>query len=126
MIEYLPLVLTGLSIAASITYYAMVLRNAEKAKQQELMFSRLQMSKEFHKAWVTVTSNMKWDTSEEFFEKYRPDRDTESYTTFLYLGGIYRTLGVLLKHKVVNPDMRARESDGNNAVIQSKRIRDSL
>ena len=32
-IEYLPLVLTGIGIIASILYYTMVLRNANKTQQ---------------------------------------------------------------------------------------------
>ena len=36
MIEYLPLVLTGIGITVSILYYTSVLRNANKTQQMQL------------------------------------------------------------------------------------------
>ena len=36
MIEYLPLVLTGLGLTASIAYYANILNNANKTRELQL------------------------------------------------------------------------------------------
>jgi hypothetical protein len=36
MIDYLPLILTGIGIIASILYYASVLRNANTTRQAQL------------------------------------------------------------------------------------------
>jgi len=104
-VESLGLILTGLGLAASIVYYANILRNAERAKHRELILSRLRMTKEFQEAWVTVNSVMKWDTPKEFLVKYGPQVDPEKYATFIYLGGIYRNLGTILKEKIVEPDL---------------------
>ena len=43
MIEYLPLVLTGLGLTASILYYASVLRNANKTQQLQLETRQAQL-----------------------------------------------------------------------------------
>jgi len=47
--EFLAIILTGLGLTASITYYAMVLRNANKTRQTQLfmnLFTQLR-SKDF-------------------------------------------------------------------------------
>ena len=41
MIEYLPLVLTGLGIMASIFYYSMTLRNQNKTRKSEILWNFL-------------------------------------------------------------------------------------
>jgi len=104
-VENLALVLTGIGLTASIVYYANILRNAERTKHRELVFSRLRMTKDFSEAYVTVANVMEWETPKEFFDIYRPDRDPVNYSTLIYLGGIYRNLGTLLKEKIADPDI---------------------
>jgi hypothetical protein len=43
MIEYLPLVLTGIGIIVSILYYSNVLRNANKTQQMQLETRQVQL-----------------------------------------------------------------------------------
>ena len=57
MIEYLPLVLTGIGIIVSLLYYTSVLRNAENTRRRDQLFLRFQsIDKEWLKAYAYVIS----------------------------------------------------------------------
>jgi hypothetical protein len=67
MIEYLPLILTGIGIIASILYYSSVLRNANETQKQALETRQAALlmdlmnnfrSAEFRKQWHTLACNV--------------------------------------------------------------------
>ena len=77
-IEYLPLVLTGLSITASIIYYASILRNANKNQkiQQETRNAQIFMqfidklhNPELLSNWIKLM-RWEWKDLEDFERKY--------------------------------------------------------
>ena len=80
MIESLPLVLTGLGLAASIVYYANILNNANKTQQMQLETRQVQIfMRVIDRIWdadiqeayeMILPSSMNVD---EFFEKFRED-----------------------------------------------------
>ena len=71
MIEYLPLVLTGLEITVSIFYYSRVLVNTNKARLREVIFQRAQVYSGYYTESFAATRNMNdWSTVEEFQAKY--------------------------------------------------------
>ena len=70
-IEYVPVVITGLGLTVSILYYTMNLRTANKARKGQLLmqaYARLD-SPERMKAFADMFQ-WKFDTFEEFIEKY--------------------------------------------------------
>ena len=78
MIETLPLVITGLSLAASIIYYANILRNASKNQkiQQEtrnaqfyMQFVKEMITPEFTEFWIEMLQ-WEWDDYDDFERKY--------------------------------------------------------
>ena len=71
MIEFLPLVLTGLGLTASIVYYASVLRNQNKTRQTQLFlqfYNRL-TDKQFFEEYKNLL-NQEWDDFDDNLEKY--------------------------------------------------------
>ena len=70
MMEYLPLVLTGIGIIASILYYASVLRNANKTRQAQLFMDlyRTYRDPEFRRQYYEILGQ-KWVDFEDFWEK---------------------------------------------------------
>ena len=106
MIEYLPLVLTGLSISASILYYSMVLRNAEKARRKDLVFQRIQAPIQFYDAYMAVISMTDWDTQVEFWEKYGPrsEGNPDSFVKFNYVINHLNSLGIMMKDGLAKPE----------------------
>jgi len=106
MIEYLPLVLTGCSITASILYYAMVLRNAEKTKQRNLILQRGQeYGVEYGIAFATASNLTDWNTVEEFQEKYGSKTNPEKWSQYLYITRTYNIAGILLKENMADVDL---------------------
>ena len=118
MIEYLPLVLTGLGLAASIIYYANILNNANKTRELQLkaqkqaeetrqtqLYMRLWEkwdSDEFMQHIITINS-WEFDTYEEFQEKY-------GYDAFLPYGVVetfFEGIGVLVKRGLLDASIIA-------------------
>ena len=85
MVDYLPLVLTGLGLTASIIYYAMVLRNANKTQQMQLETRQTQLFLELHgtdteeqiNQIITLIQTWNWDSMDDYYSKYG-DRDSYS------------------------------------------------
>ena len=100
MIEYLPLVLTGIGIMASILYYANILRNAEKAKRKEILLQRINIiDEDFYNKWVQLFQQ-EWTTFSEWHE-YRKDHP-EAYGFITYLMMTLNTMGIMLKQNLVD------------------------
>ena len=103
MIEYLPLVLTGLGIMVSIFYYAMVLRNTSRARQIE-MLHRLHDSKYdvegLEHFFMLMTHD--WEDFDDWYKQYGQDQRIKSImeSQMSYLEG----LGVLVKKEVIDLD----------------------
>ena len=105
-IEYLPLVLTGLSISTSIFYYAMVLRNQNKTRQTQMTLQLIQSRTDlvsYQKYWEII--GQQWDTFEEYREKLSPQNNPEHAAARITLFSFYDSIGVLVKDKMVNVDM---------------------
>ena len=76
MIEYLPIVLTGIGLTASILYYSINLRNANQTQQMQLETRQLQLfmninesrgSPEFQKLIYRVTFVDDWSSIDDYF-----------------------------------------------------------
>jgi hypothetical protein len=105
MIEYLPLVLTGIGIIVSILYYSNVLRNANKARQRELIIQRTHTySTEYTKTWVDVKNMSDWETPEEFVQKYGIVNNPVAMSKWLYIMRIFSLAGLHLQEGV-DPDL---------------------
>jgi hypothetical protein len=106
MIEYLPLVLTGIGLAASIVYYANIIQNANKARQRDTVFQKLQgFTLEYIKTYVEVASYTDWKTPDEFREKYGRITNPEAYAKYIYINRAYELAGILLMEKMADPEL---------------------
>jgi len=102
MIDYLPLVLTGIGIMASILYYAMTLRNSNRTRQAQLFMqahSRFQ-DPEFTKMYNEVM-NREWDSLDDYREKYMSEGWDDR---ILSVQTYYEGIGVLLMKGMISPD----------------------
>ena len=81
MIEYLPLVLTGIGIMASIIYYANVLRNANKTRETQLFYGIINQMNQpyFIDAWHTYLE-ADFETFEEYEEFYSDPEFNRKFT----------------------------------------------
>jgi hypothetical protein len=90
MIEYLPLVLTGLGLTASIVYYANIIQNQNKARQRDQIFQRIQTQDlTWLDAWVETIFHMNADSFEEHEEKYGPRTNPKAWAKRNLVGNRY-------------------------------------
>ena len=89
MIEYLPIVLTGIGLSASILYYTIILRNANKTQQMQLETRQVQLfmtisdtklSPEFQKLIYRVTFIDEWNDLDDYFREYGPKNNLDGYS----------------------------------------------
>jgi hypothetical protein len=103
--EFLAIILTGLGLTASIFYYAMVLRNTQKARQIEMLMFRLKNSDpQWFKAWTSVL-NMNYETYDEWQSKYGRQSNPEAYADWIFVATIYNNIGLLLYQNQVDPQV---------------------
>lgn len=101
----LSVIFAGLSIAASILYYASVLRNANKARQRELIYQKYQSySLEYAKAFQEVTLMRDWKDYDEFEDKYGREANIDASSKWMYIMRIYNLAGIHL-HEGADPDL---------------------
>jgi len=111
MIEYLPIVLTGIGLMASILYYASILRNANRTQRMQLETRQVQLfmnidatrgSPEFQKLFYRVTYMDEWKDIDDYFTKYGPENNLDAYSEHSFIWGRCDTLGFLLKKNVID------------------------
>ena len=109
-IEYLPLVLTGIGIIASILYYTMVLRNANKTQQLHFENRQAQLLMSLYDKY-TETELMRqqieiisqaWSDVDDFWDRYGPFSNPDFYTQFARLAYYFDGIGVLIKRDLVD------------------------
>jgi hypothetical protein len=113
MIEYLPLVLTGLGLTASIAYYASVLRNQNKTQQMQLETRQAQLfmslyetyrSVEFRKHWVMIL-HQEYTDFDDFWEKYGLENNPDAWAIWQSLASFFHGMGVLVKKGLIKPSL---------------------
>ena len=112
MIEYFPIVLTGIGLTASILYYTTILRNANKTQKMQLETRQVQMfmnmsgvrnSPEFQKLIYKVTFIDEWNDLQDYFNRFGPEKNLDAYSEHLFVWHLYDTIGFLLKKEVIDP-----------------------
>jgi len=112
MIEYLPLVLTGIGIIVTILYYTSVLRNANKTQQLTLETRRMQIIMDLDKEMKSLETyrkiiellNMQWDDYDDFESKYGSDNNPENFATRYSLFYRLNSIGILVKDGFVEAE----------------------
>lgn len=131
MIEYLPLVLTGIGLTASILYYASILRNANKTQQMQLETRQLQLymqilnklqNPEMIKQYINVVYNQEYSNYEEWRDKYGPRVDPDAYSDYNYLTAVYQNIGYLVKSGVIDVETLAEQERPQSFVTLWKKI----
>jgi hypothetical protein len=106
MVDYLPLVLTGLGLAASIVYYASVLRNSNKARLREVIFQRAQVYSGFYtEAYAAIRNMNDWNTAEEFHAKYGISVNPDKWSKYMYITRVFNIAGILLQENMADADL---------------------
>ena len=97
------------ALTASIIYYAINLRNANKTQRLQLETRQAQLLMQIYNKYTETELmkqqmdivNMDYNGIEEFWSKYGPNSNPERYTSFARLGYFFDGIGVLLKRGLV-------------------------
>jgi uncharacterized membrane-anchored protein YhcB (DUF1043 family) len=109
MIEYLPLVLTGIGIIVAIIYYTLTLRNANKTQQLQLETRQAQLFMNIYKELLSeheirsfnLIMDMEYDDFEDFEEKYGRENNPEANELIMSHLLQMEGFGVLIKEGYV-------------------------
>ena len=104
-IEYLPIVLTGVGIIASVLYYAMVLRNANKTRQAQLFMSIFNTfsSKQYQRDREQMLIVWEFEGYEDFFSKYGVEVNPEDHAIWDMFCSHFEGIAVLVKRGLIDP-----------------------
>jgi len=110
-IEQILYIVPILALTASILYYAIILRNANKTQQMQLETRQVQMfmiisntrsSPEFQKLIYRVTYIDEWKDLQDYYNRYGPEKNLDTYSEHLFVWHLYDTIGLLLKKEVID------------------------
>jgi len=104
----ISIIFAGLSIAASIVYYASVLRNANKTREIQLFMQLYNIlhTRESLQTFIELL-NLKID-EEEYRQKYDSYVNPEHFGKRGSLWYTYNSIGEMLRLKMVDPDLLHR------------------
>ena len=105
--ELLAIVLTGLGLAASVTYYAMVLRNQNKTRQAQLFMQVHSQWKDkaFIKGFYDMLNNWEFEDAEDFFNKYGQTANEEAFITAIEVVFHFEGVGQLLRDGLIDIEL---------------------
>lgn len=110
MVDYqtLSILFAGLSIAASIVYYASVLRNSNKAQKLQHETRKIQLLLEFNKDKVedegrgSELLSEEWTDFNDWFNKYSQFKNPESYALRLKMWENFNVNGLLIRDGLID------------------------
>jgi hypothetical protein len=105
-LEVVAILLSGISISASLFYYANVLQNANKTRQAQLFMDLYRTYRDpvFRKQYDEIL-NMRYIDFDDFWSKYGEQSNSEAWTTFQTVASYFNGIGVLLRQGLINIDM---------------------
>lgn len=89
------------SISVGIIYYLAIMRNMQKSRQRENLFVRFQNFDIAYSIAREDFNEQEWDGTFEDYLKHSP----ESRVNFNYLHMRLNNIGIMLKEKLMNPDI---------------------
>ena len=110
-IEQILYIVPILALTASILYYAIIVRNANKTQKMQLETRQVQMfmnmsgvrsSPEFQKLIYKVTFMDEWNDLQDYSNRYGPEKNLDAYSEHLFVWQLYDTIGFLLKKEVID------------------------
>ena len=103
MIEYLPLVLTGIGIIVAIVYYTLTLRNATKTRQVQLFMNIYETYRntEFKKQFNSCI-RLGPESYDDFMARFGPRTNPDVWADWQSVASYFNGIGVLLKKGLID------------------------
>ena len=115
-LEVIAILLSGISISASLVYYASILRNANKAQEHANETREVQIfmqlyrqinNYESYKSWAELVNQGKLDY-DEFLEKYDSTVNPDHYAKRALLWHNFNQIGELVRQGTVDSELVER------------------
>jgi hypothetical protein len=90
-----------LSLVVGIIYYISIMRNAQKIRQREELYLRFQILGKEYQMIVRDFMAQDWGSTMDDFQTH----SLESRVNFDFLQMTYNTVGLMLKEKIIDPDL---------------------
>ena len=91
------------SLVVGIIYYLTIMRNNQRTNNLYTLQHRMQrLDRSHYQAWANVLT-IKYETYDEWREKYGSDTNPAMYADWCYIGALYHNLGYLLKNGLIDP-----------------------
>jgi hypothetical protein len=103
----ISIIFAGLSIAASIAYYASVLRNQNKTRQTQLFMNIYNTfaSKQYQKDRERMLRIWEFQGFDDFFMKYGPEVNPDDHAIFDMFLIYFEGIAVLVKRGLIDPNL---------------------
>jgi hypothetical protein len=98
--EFLAVVVSVLGLSVSMIYYATILANANKTRQNAILYQKFNTSLEYQIIVMEILSEHNWKTLDDIINL----DNKEKAKVYLILNH-YHALGLLIKEKATNPDL---------------------
>ena len=105
-IEVIAILLSGISISASLFYYANVLQNANKTRQAALFMDLYRTYRDpvFRKQYNDILS-WRYVDFNDFWNKYGEQNNPDAWVTYQTVASYFNGIGVLLKQGLIEINM---------------------
>jgi hypothetical protein len=94
-----------LALSASITYYAITIRNQNKTRQAQLFMQTFyQDRQDFAHSYSKLRWVYNWNDFDDFWEKYGAETNLDEWEKILSFWGYFESVGILVKDKLLTVD----------------------
>ena len=114
-------IVAAAGVLIGVAYYILDLRHNREAKEMELsrmVISDVQ-SEQGAQRWATIM-NLEWKDYDDFERKYGSDYNLDNYAKRFCVWETYNTLGMLVREKLIEPEVLYRINDVNPCFMWSK------
>ncbi len=113
-LQTIGILMTGISLTIAAAYYTLTLRNTQKNQKLQLETRQAQLFMEMYrdfkrsdiqKAYNDIINVWKWDSIEEFNEKYGRRNNYDEFHKYMLVYSVYEGLGVLIYRNLIDVAM---------------------
>ena len=109
-LEVIAILLTGISISASLVYYSTILKNANNTQKTQLETRQAQLLMDLSTKYQsteyrqdsTEISLQEWKDYEDWKQKYGLEVNPESWAKWQSIAAFYNGVGVLLRRNLID------------------------
>lgn len=94
-------------VIAGLTYYVLVVRNSQRLRKMQIIFSwqQLMTRAENHRVWTNFVYHQNFSDYDDYIEKYGPINNPDAYVMMLTTWASIRYTGTILQEGLIRPEL---------------------